>query len=141
MRFAHATYCDDVRQEIGGKTTFVGIYNGVLGAVEFPCLLPKLCMIVQLTTPMEHEFQHVTITGKYAGEVIFSMDLPKEELEKVRVAAAAINEESKFSSLQLMAIMSPFQIPAPGRLTLEVVADGEPIYCPGLRVEIGEPPQ
>lgn len=141
MRFAHVTYCDDVRQEVGGKTTFVGIYNGVLGSAEFPCLLPKLCMIVQLATPREREFAHIVITGRYAGEVIFSMDLPKEDIDKVQAAAIAMNAEGKFSSLQLMAIMSPFQIPAPGKLTLEVIADGEQIYCPGLRVELGEGPQ
>lgn len=140
MRFAHATYCDDVRHEIGGKTTFIGIYNGVLGSIEFPCLLPKLCMIVQLVTPIERDFKHVTITGTFAGQVIFNMDLPEEEIKKVR-ASGAENEDDKYASLQLMAIMSPFQVPAPGKLSLKVIADGEPIHCSGLKMEVGDLPQ
>ena len=45
----YVVFCDDVRQEITGKTTQVGIYNGhmiLFGST--PVVLPQLCAVITL---------------------------------------------------------------------------------------------
>lgn len=138
MRFSHVTYCDDVRQELFGKVTFVGIYNGALGTPEFPCVLAKLCIIVQLVTPKDKPFNHISLTGRFEGSEVFTMQLPKEDLEKFNAETETMEADSKLSSIQATAILSPMHIPSPGKLELEVVADGEAIYCSGLKIFAGD---
>lgn len=63
MRILDFLVCDDIRQEIGGKTTLVGIYNDQIGfyeqAEQSPLSLPKLGLFVRL----QLEASDVSITG------------------------------------------------------------------------------
>ena len=42
----HSIFCDDVRHEISGKKTIVGIYSTHLFVSEIPSVLPKLCICI-----------------------------------------------------------------------------------------------
>ena len=44
-------FCDDVRFEIGGKITLVGIYRGVMGIAPQVAILPKVVAMVMLSGP------------------------------------------------------------------------------------------
>lgn len=47
--FGHTIFCDDIRQEIGGKTTYVGAYHGVIFVRgTFPVTLPKFAFAITL---------------------------------------------------------------------------------------------
>src|SRR5437764_8652141 len=40
-------FCDDVRTEVGGKLSYIGIYKGFMGIHGiFPITLPKFCFAV-----------------------------------------------------------------------------------------------
>lgn len=40
--YGNSTFCDDIRQEVGGKLSYMGVYNGSMTIhVPFPVLLPK----------------------------------------------------------------------------------------------------
>lgn len=40
--YGHTIFCDDIRHEAGGKTTYVGTYSGqLLIHGDFPAILPK----------------------------------------------------------------------------------------------------
>jgi hypothetical protein len=40
----HVIFCDDIRHEVGGKVTFVGVYTGYMYVNgTLPVALPKLC--------------------------------------------------------------------------------------------------
>jgi hypothetical protein len=46
-------FCDDVRSEIGGKFSHIGIYSGGMQVPAFPAVLPKFAFIVNVTEPRE----------------------------------------------------------------------------------------
>jgi hypothetical protein len=51
MKITSTIVSDDIRDEIGGKITLVGVYNRGLGLppeTVFPSLLPRLCILVRL---------------------------------------------------------------------------------------------
>jgi hypothetical protein len=39
--FGHTIFCDDIRHEVGGKLTFVGVYQNHLALTQFPAVLSK----------------------------------------------------------------------------------------------------
>lgn len=49
-RYLHALYCDDVRQEVTGKTMLIGVYGPRMYVPGFPFVLPKLCLKLDLVT-------------------------------------------------------------------------------------------
>lgn len=134
MRYAHAVYCDDIRHEVGNKTSLIGLYSGQLGASEFPCALPKLCIVISVSTPKEEMFGSLSLTGSFSGTEIFRMEMDKEQIQVVIDQTPKLQEEGKFFLVQLMAILSPLQLEKPGKLTLDLLVDGEKLHCAGLEI-------
>jgi hypothetical protein len=122
-RYAHATYCDDIRQEIGGKITLVGIYSGAL------CL--SLCISASRSAPI----RSLVVVGAYAGNEVINITLDSSQIDEIMAAnAEQASDDTKQMMLMLMAALSPFIVSVPGKLTLTVTADGEDVYCGGLRI-------
>ncbi|KTB97813.1 DUF6941 family protein [Pseudomonas sp. ICMP 10191] len=138
-RYAHAIFCDDIRQEVGGKTTMVGIYTGQLVASEIPCVLPKICLALSLVTPQKRKFEEICVTGSFNDVEIFKMELSKKQIESIVTQAPERTEPVSFYTVQLMAILTPFQIEKAGKLKLSVLADGKKLECGGLEIKHAPP--
>ena len=63
----HTIFCDDIREEIGGKVTIVGVYSLYLYPAEIPCTIPKICMSIEYR---EEVFNSDTIVFKVIFEEI-----------------------------------------------------------------------
>lgn len=70
-KFISTTYCDDIRQEVHNKLSFVGIYQGKLLVSSFPARIPRLCVVVHLFCPKEQQFESVKI-GIYRNDILFN---------------------------------------------------------------------
>lgn len=134
-RYAHAIFCDDVRQELGEKMSLMGVYSGDLVAEPLPGTLPKLCAVITLVTPRSDQFRTISIAGSFLGDIVFKMELGEEDLAHMVSLAPPPSPDSKAHYIQLMALLSPFQISGPGRLEIEVIADGERLDCAGLNIK------
>ncbi|WP_282372937.1 DUF6941 family protein [Pseudomonas sp. PS02290] len=132
-RFATSIFCDDVRHEVNGKVSFMGVYQGAMFCASFPAQLIKLCVSISVTTPIDEPFESVIFKGSFEGETIFEMPLTKEQIEEA-LAQAVRQADAKFRSIQVMMIVAPMLFSKPGNLKIEVTADGEPVRCPGLLV-------
>ncbi len=44
--FGHTIFCDDIRQEVGGKISFMGTYRSYIYFPSFPMDIPKFCLFV-----------------------------------------------------------------------------------------------
>src|SRR5687768_9520791 len=49
---AYTIFCDDLRQEVGNKVSYMGAYQGMMFVRSFPVLLPKLCAAVTVRLPV-----------------------------------------------------------------------------------------
>ena len=56
-RYVHALWCDDIRQEIGNKPSFMGVYAGGLTVPSLPAILPRLSVYVWAITTIDHPFK------------------------------------------------------------------------------------
>lgn len=101
--------CDDVRQEIGNKTSLMGIYDKDIVFGDLPALLPKLCLYVRLEG-VGTAFQECNITLKSPGVDPTSV--------RIRTPNVTIGQ-----NVSIFAIFSPFRTKWGGDAKFEVRFD------------------
>lgn len=133
-RFAYATYCDDVRYELNGKTSLIGIYAGKMYVPTFPAHLPKLCVVVTAVTPIDQQFKGFSIKATYNDTTLGEMAVTAEQME------GQTNDEQNgtLQSLSAQMVFSPFAMQEPGKLRVTFTSEGEEIKCNALVVS--QPP-
>ncbi len=115
-RFVIATFCDDVRQEVGNKVSLIGCYGSDLIVEGFPAVLPKLFIYVQAVTPLDTMFSNLKLRTDLNGDTIAELNVPCDLLNKPR------DEAKNFKALAIMSF-SPLVITEPS--TLKVIAETE----------------
>jgi hypothetical protein len=119
-RHIEAIFCDDIREEVGGKFSFMGVYSGDMIVANLPAVLPKLCIAITVVTPVDDPFDSLQL-GIYLDGIelpIIStgqIDTPPETLGK--------DDGSVWIMVHMMFALSPFQIDK--ETTLRVIADTE----------------
>jgi len=134
-RHAYVMYCDDVRREVGGKTSLIGVYPGAITFPRFPAFLPKLCVFVNAVTRVDKPFKNISFRGYHLGHELFDMQL--DETQVADHYKDPENQEGvRFYKVKAMAILSFLTFDEPGPLKIEVVADGEVIDCPSIPIRL-----
>jgi hypothetical protein len=131
--YLHATFCDDVRQEVTGKMLYVGVYSCELITSAYPVLLPKLAVIAHYAYPFEDQ----PGAGAVTAQSISLMLDDEELLELPRFDAPAtsptVDEGSRGRLMTFMMNMAPFQLSRPGRLRVKIkCVDGSELLSNAL---------
>lgn len=138
----HTTFCDDIRQEITGKATFVGAYGAHMFVASFPAMVPKICCAVtyreapdvvgQVAIRIIHEFDETeTILGELEIEV------KAEDLHSINPDEPFFMREGRF-----FFEFSPFAISGPGVLKVRAFRDGNEVRLGALAiVQAPQPPE
>lgn len=135
-----AIYCDDIRPEIGGKYSLIGVYTGNMNiAGQAPTLLPKFGVHINffipvLLKPEKISFHLFYRSGEHRTQLAepFEVTLPPEALE---------NETSNIGVAPNM-VVSPVRITGAGAFEVEVVLDGQRHVLNALPVEfVAQPPE
>ncbi|MDE3244828.1 MAG: hypothetical protein KGN80_01985 [Acidobacteriota bacterium] len=93
--------CDDIRQEMGGKTSLMGLYDHHIVVPEVPFVLPKVCFFSKFSR-MDGQF-------KFS----FSIVSPNgERKDIIRDSDVQIPEGAKEGTFNVIA--SPFEVGAEG---------------------------
>ena len=144
-RSVSAIYCDDIRQEMGGKITVVGMYPQ--GApVQFPAqgvaVLNKFCVMGYIRTPLDRPLKSLTCELRLDDEVLHRVELPPDALNDKEAARPRL----KGFTAQLIMEFGNMVLPREGVLRLAAIVDGAEVYeAPGLEFaknpNPGAPPQ
>ena len=132
-RFAYSTFCDDIRNEVNGKISLMGIFGSLMYLPQFPAVLPKLCALVTASTPIDRPFQSVSFKGVMDGNVLFDLALDSSQMEQMDQGAGLIQDPKRFEA-KAMVVLSPLHIAAPSKIKISIVADGEELECTGLQI-------
>ncbi len=93
--------CDDIRQEMGGKTSLMGLYDHHIVVPEVPFVLPKVCFYSKFSR-MDGQF-------KFSFSVVSPSG---ERKDIIRDSDVQIPEGAKEGTFNVIA--SPFEVGAEG---------------------------
>lgn len=139
-RYVWTVFCDDVRQEVGNKVSFIGIYQDSLLVPKLPTVLPKLCLVVQAVTSIDRPFKSLTIRVLRNEEVLhqFEMDEDKLSIDQSRIESAhkdENDEQLRFRFVSVLAI-APFPIREKAKLRVRVITESEELRGGTLLLDV-----
>ena len=134
------TFCDDVRHEVGGKRSLIGIYSNVMYVnASFPVTLPKFAIVVSWLDRIEGAANArkiiVNLPGDKPEEASISVDLPPHDtLQHSLPTKNALGEPASETIMNFELITSPIEIKEPGKIRVAVLVDDKEIELGKLLV-------
>jgi hypothetical protein len=120
QRVVFAHFCDDIRQEVGNKFSFVGCYQDVMVLQQFPAQLPKLCAHIIVLTPASKPFERLLLRAKLNEDVVAELEMPVSVSNWVdKFNEKAASAELGWLSIQAMIVLSPVVVTEPTKLRIE----------------------
>ena len=135
-RFVHAIFCDDMRQEMGNKVSFMGCYQGEFLVPFAPVVLPKLCVYVTISTPVKRPFTALGLRVDQGGNTIVNIDATSADWAQP-MSPAPDDVTRLLANVGVM--LSPFAINEPGDLRVVVTTEEGEILGPRLRIKVTPP--
>ncbi|WP_118182103.1 DUF6941 family protein [Paraburkholderia phosphatilytica] len=136
-RYAHTLFCDDIRMEVGGKSSLMGLYHGELLVPQNPTVLPKLCVVVTVVTGSDNPFKTLSMTIASKDRLFAEQIMPADAVEQIqnhlRSSSDPEDPITRMAIILQMAI-SPFVVDEAFTLKVFVTADGEKLPAGRLRV-------
>lgn len=133
-RFITAIFCDDIRQEVGNKFSYIGCYQGELIVQMTPAVLPKLCVFASISTPKERPFKSLMLRVVQDDKVEFArVEIPEEDLAKTN---QIFDGTSTRKNINTAIVFSPFAIEKPTMLRLMATTEEGEITGPRLLIKV-----
>lgn len=125
-RFVHVLYCDDIRQEIGNKLSYMGTYEGIMLVPAFPVTIPKLAIAIRVSTACDRPFKSLTVRVLREDAVLAEVSVPEERLSVRPIPNSALGPEDEIS-LEFLAIVNiaPLTLDAASKLRVRAQTEDE----------------
>lgn len=137
-RFAIANFFDDIRLELGGKMSLMGIYQADLLVPNNPTVIPKLCCKIIVTTSQDQPFRSASFRVRSDETVLVEQVLPSDALEQLaKQVRDSEDPQDPFQRFSLSAhlVIAPLLVDRSFTIKAEAVVDGE--VLPAGRLKIG----
>jgi hypothetical protein len=139
--YGNTVFCDDIRQEMGRKYSFIGVYTEkMLIHGDFPCLLPRFAMFatcIQQHRSMRAIDKFVVFLPGQEEDVPPAVELPYPQDVMQTNLDLARKSDMPFGAITVLAhiVLSPLILAVPGRIRVRAVRGDEMIRCGTLPVE------
>jgi len=134
-------FCDDIRQEAGGKLSLMGVYSGVMFVPDFPIILPKLCISITAVTPSKNPFKKISFKIFKADDVLAENEIDANQLIELSKNQNNVveNDGDKIHMINMALVFAPLQIEKECVIRIRVYADDEEeLRGPGLSIKLGD---
>jgi len=125
--FLSTIYCDDVRQEVGGKLSLIGVYNGVMYIPQFPVTLPKLWIVATFVAPKDEPLKSLKFRVFKNNEPLADLDATPEHLQQLSKAPEPVvpmpDGSRSVISTQSQVCFAPLQLDAPCVLRVSAITE------------------
>lgn len=132
------TFADDIRQEVGGKFTYVGVYQGggLLVHGDLPIVMPRLAIIASLFCPANKSVKSIKILIKFNDDLILpELDVPADVVNAL-VERSNSDINSAGGGMQFVQVIEPLNITSPGQIKCHALVDGELVRGNCLDVQV-----
>lgn len=141
-RHVETIFCDDIRHEIGGKISYIGVYAGTLFVPEFPATLSKLCLSVKVVAPGDEPLRSLSLRILKNEDTLQDIAVGEEQLADAYGSRDDTADGSGTTSVrvaQFMVVFSPILFDEP--CTLRVQATTESGVLIGVALKVGAQPK
>ncbi len=138
IRFAHAVYCDDVRQEVGNKISLIGVYHGKLFLPQFPVVLPKLGIALWVRTPATKPFRKLGFRVLIGDNQLVNVPVDQSIVDSY-LSMEPTTDPEKISMFHTSLIMSPVPLDGPTTIRVRVDTEDEELKAGALEIELAAP--
>lgn len=126
-------FCDDVREEKGGKMTVIGIYNDTVNVTKIPGSFAKMGLYVRVHLDVKYQVKNMSVKLRMPnGQESDISEFNIEELNSAR--KDAIENGNPYLGAVLQAVFAPAPIPVAGRIEAILNLDEEQIIVASLNV-------
>jgi hypothetical protein len=121
--YGFTIFCDDIRQEVGGKITYVGAYGGrLLVHGDFPVRLPKFALGITYIQRRASFIQPSKFLVFLPGD---SDDQPED----------VTNSANSILAINSMIVLSPFEMKQPGHIKVRATRGDALVRLGALLIE------
>ncbi|PIT74343.1 hypothetical protein [Limnohabitans sp. JirII-31] len=117
-------YCDDIRDEVSGKTSIVGWYpvEPIQLKAEEPLLLPTLCVLGLLSTPLDLKFSEIKVELLQNENIVQNVTVPEQSLDQV---TSDLGGSNLGRQMRVAFKIVNLQVSEPTLLRMRVTIDGQ----------------
>lgn len=129
-------FADDIRQEVNGKVSLIGMYQGGMHIVgPLPVALPKLVISAYINTPVNQPFQEVSVELMLNDQVLQNVTPPLQSIRDLQDSTPQYSD-SRMISMLMVFVLQPFNVTEEGRLYVKANLDGKVLEGNALRVRV-----
>ncbi len=128
-------FCEDIRAELQGTDTIVGILPDNINVPEFPFAFPKLALYIRILFDAELGIQPGDIVLRIPG---IREDWPIAEITETLIAQARENHQTTgapIAGIICRTTLAPFPVPEAGRLLVVARVDKQERICGSLYIQ------
>lgn len=141
----YAIFCDDIRQEITGKTTLVGVYNGHLIVTgSLPIILPQICAAITLRlAPPEARIRPIVKIFRSDQDeplFVFEADIEPVEPQLLPLKLPHLEQDAvTFMQMGVTAQMQSLVINEPCALKVRAYIGDDEVRLGSLQISVHTP--
>lgn len=133
-RIVTATFCDDIRHEIGNKMSLMGCYQSELFVASTPTILPKFCIFATAHTPKNRSFKSLVFKVMLDNTI----ELAKFEVPGEGLTGSDQTSDSNSTRMAVSAaiMFSPFNVEKPTILRVNAITEEGEIVGPRIQIKV-----
>ena len=137
---AVAMFAEDIRDEVGGTQTIVGIFPDNLAVPSFPGMIPKLAIYTRISFDPGFAPKNVSVAismdnGTELASDTFAGDLVVQSADETK------GKEGPIATLISKTIIGGIAIGGPGRMRAVVSHDGGEFLAGSINIELAPAPE
>ncbi len=137
-RYVHTIWCDDVRQEIGNKPSFMGVYTGGIVLPSLPTVLPRLAAYSWIASPINEPLKTMALRVVRDDGVVL-VDMPSIETPKENAPPAQRPDATRVMAM-VGIVLNSVEIPE-GCRYLKILVDTESSTLEGTKLYVDVNPE
>ena len=131
-------FCDDVRQELGGKLSYMGIYGPQLIVPSYPAMLQKVCAAMTVRVMASHPPESVLFRLLRNDDVIYEHAVDDSALQAMAGSIPAAGLDGRYIAVGAVAQIVNVELAKRGFLRARAIVDGEELRGGSLEMLAAE---
>lgn len=135
---AIALFCDDVRQELGGQRSLIGLYESGLRGETYPFDIPELFSVTILRFPVSETPNQIAVTIHTPGAEDQTVNVPETTLAELREPDQREEDVMQLRTLELHRRLRHLTVSGPLTISVTVQADEHEFLAGALTLAANE---